>query len=52
MSQSKLQRAFGVRSLGFANRAKPVYFSSIQDVPDGMGNEFKHWFVLRKVKFE
>ena len=52
VSQSKLQRAFGVRSLGFTNRAKPIHVSSIQDVPDGLGNDFKHWFVQRKVKLE
>lgn len=52
VSQSKLQRAFGVGSLGFTNRAKPIHVSSIQDVPDGLGHEFKQWFVKRKVKFE
>lgn len=52
VSQSRLQRAFGVGSLGFANRAKPVHFSSIRDVPDGMRDDFKHWFVQRKVNFK
>src|SRR5690606_3377038 len=50
VSQSKLQRAFGVGSLGFTNRAKPIHVSSIQDVPDGLRHEFKQWFVKRKVK--
>ncbi|WP_203333607.1 PH domain-containing protein [Planococcus beigongshangi] len=52
VSQSRLQRAFGVGSLGFTNRAKPIHVSSIQDVPDGLRHDFKHWFVQRKVKFE
>lgn len=52
VSQSKLQRAFGVRSLGFTNRAKPIHVSEIRDVPDGLGQDFKQWFVKRKVKFE
>lgn len=52
VSQSKLQRAFGVRSLGFTNRAKPIHVSEIRDIPDGLGHDFKHWFVHRKVKFE
>lgn len=52
VSQSKLQRAFGVRSLGFTNRAKPIHVSTIQDVPDELGGDFKQWFVQRRVKFE
>lgn len=52
VSQSRLQRAFGVGSLGFANRAKPVHFSNIQDVPDGLSRQFKQWFVERRVKLE
>lgn len=52
VSQSRLQRAFGVGSLSFTNRAKPIHVSSIQDVPDGLRHEFKHWFVQRKVKLE
>lgn len=52
VSQSRLQRAFGVGSLGFTNRAKPIHVSSIQDVPDATGREFKHWFVQRRVKLE
>ncbi len=52
VSQSRLQRAFGVGSLGFTNRAKPIHVSSIQDVPDELRHEFKHWFVQRRVKLE
>lgn len=52
VSQSRLQRAFGVYSLGFTNRAKPIHVSEIRDVPEGLGEEFKQWFVKRKVKFE
>ncbi|HSJ38141.1 MAG TPA: PH domain-containing protein [Planococcus sp. (in: firmicutes)] len=52
VSQSKLQRIFGVRSLSFTNRAKPIHVSEIRDVPDGLSQDFKQWFVQRKVKFE
>ncbi|WP_422124461.1 PH domain-containing protein [Planococcus sp. X10-3] len=52
VSQSKLQRAFGVGSLSFTNRAKPIHVSEILDVPNDLSGHFKQWFVQRKVKFE
>ncbi|MFD1032597.1 PH domain-containing protein [Metaplanococcus flavidus] len=52
VSQSKLQRMFGVGSLSFINRAKPIHVSNIRDVPNDLSGVFKQWFVQRKVKLE
>ncbi|MBZ5199729.1 PH domain-containing protein [Planomicrobium chinense] len=44
VTHSWLQRKFGVSSLHFHNRSKPLLVSELKDVPRETGAQFYHWF--------
>ncbi|WP_186763766.1 PH domain-containing protein [Planomicrobium sp. CPCC 101079] len=44
VTQGWLQRKFGVASLHFHNRGKPLHISVLQDVPNAAGQQFYLWF--------
>src|SRR5690606_34492003 len=44
VTHSWLKRKFGVSSLHFHNRSKPLLVSELKDVPRETGAQFYHWF--------
>ncbi|WP_413376475.1 PH domain-containing protein [Alkalihalobacillus sp. 1P02AB] len=50
ISQSKLQKLFGLSTLTIATRGTPVHFSSIQDVPLEEAYEYYDWYQKRLKK--
>lgn len=51
---SSLQRRFNVMNIRFANRAKPIHISTLQDIDQAFHPAFLQWFKARKddVHFE
>ncbi|SIT87245.1 PH domain-containing protein [Edaphobacillus lindanitolerans] len=47
VSQSRLQKVFGVASIKTVNRAKPVHHQDLDDVPAASAAEFNRWYTGR-----
>lgn len=51
-TQSIVQRAFGLASIETINRAKPVHFDGVKDVPFGLAERFLQWYCGRLDEIE
>lgn len=47
VSQSWLQKRFGVATVGTTNRAKPVHVEELKDLPAAAAEQFDHWYTER-----
>lgn len=47
MTESWLQRKFGLASLKISTRAKPIHVSTISDIPKEMAEHYYHWYANR-----
>ncbi|MGM9921036.1 MAG: PH domain-containing protein, partial [Bhargavaea sp.] len=48
VSQSWLQKRFGVATIGTTNRAKPVHVEELKDLPGAAAEQFDRWYTERK----
>ena len=47
VSQSFLQKRFGVATVGTTNRAKPVHVEELKDLPQSAAEQFNRWYTER-----
>lgn len=47
VSQSFLQKRFGVATVGTTNRAKPVHVEELKDLPKSAAEQFNRWYTER-----
>ncbi|WP_019637665.1 PH domain-containing protein [Paenibacillus fonticola] len=52
VTQSKIQRLFGLATIGTVNRAKPVHRTGVKDVPLKEAQAFYNWYVGRTQEIE
>lgn len=52
VSRNKLQKRLGLSSIKMVNRAKPIYHTGIDDVPEMLADSFYTWYVGRKNEIE
>lgn len=48
VSRSVLQKLFGLSSIGIVNRAQPVHYTGMEDVPVELANRLFSWYAERR----
>ncbi len=47
-TQSKLQKSFGLATIKTVNRAQPVHYEELADVPAEVADKFYSWYAVRR----
>ncbi|OZI13189.1 hypothetical protein CEW92_02905 [Bacillaceae bacterium SAS-127] len=48
VTQTKLQKSFGLATINTVNRSKPIHHEELDDVPVEVADEFYIWYVARR----